>query len=73
MLWYQFGPYFAYYQTGDYQTVINLTINTENNTKTIEETYYYRAFAYAATGAMTQATDELNRDLTPPDCNLKPG
>lgn len=64
MLWYQFGPYMAYYQTGDYQTVINLTINTETNTKTIEETYYYRAFAYAATGALQQAMDELNRALT---------
>jgi tetratricopeptide (TPR) repeat protein len=64
MLWYQFGPYVAYFHLGDYQTVINFAINTERNTKYVEETFYYRAMAYAATGAVTQAKSELQRAIT---------
>jgi tetratricopeptide (TPR) repeat protein len=48
MLWYQFGPYVALYQTGNYGEVKALALTTERTTPYVEETYYYRGLAYAA-------------------------
>lgn len=59
MLWYQFGPYKAYYEVGDYQTVIRLADNTLRNTTNVEETLYYRGLAYAALGSTAQAVSDL--------------
>lgn len=59
MLWYQFGPYVAYYNVGDYRTVIDLATAVHNRVKYIEETYYYRGLAYAALGDLAQANTDL--------------
>lgn len=48
MMWYQFGPFEAYLQTGRYDDVLNLARNTLRNEDGIEEVYYYVAQAYLA-------------------------
>jgi hypothetical protein len=50
MLWYQFGPYEAYYQTGRYDDVIILADATLDGRPYFEESYYYRGLALAALG-----------------------
>jgi tetratricopeptide (TPR) repeat protein len=61
MMWYQTGPYFAYYFTGRYQDVIDLADFTLDNArlKILEETYVWRGRAYAALGIMGQAQEDL--------------
>jgi len=55
MLWYQFGPYVAYYNVGDYKTVIDLATKTAQRVKYIEETNYFLGIAFAAMGQKTDA------------------
>ncbi|RPI98422.1 MAG: hypothetical protein EHM39_07995, partial [Chloroflexi bacterium] len=50
MLWYQFGPYEAYFYTGDYNNVRALANNTLATTKYVEESYYWIGMSYAAEG-----------------------
>lgn len=52
MLWYQTGPYFAYYYTGRYQDVIDLADNilSVSNEPVLEESYYWRGMAKLALG-----------------------
>jgi hypothetical protein len=52
MLWYQTGPYFAYYYTGRYQDVVNLATETLKNEheKVLEESLYWRGMAELALG-----------------------
>ncbi|MEJ2149242.1 MAG: C39 family peptidase [Chloroflexota bacterium] len=50
MLWYQFGPYEAYYHTGRYEDVIALADDTVRNNVYSEEAYYYEGLARAALG-----------------------
>jgi len=53
IMWYQTGPYFAYYYAGRYQDVINLANTTLNETisePTLEESLLWRGRAYAALG-----------------------
>jgi hypothetical protein len=50
MLWYQFGPYEAYYQVGRYADVLELTNLTLNNRPYFEESFYYRGLAQKALG-----------------------
>lgn len=59
MLWYQFGPYIAYYKVGDYRTVLDLANAVLNRVKYVEETFYYRALAYAALGQRDAAVADL--------------
>ncbi len=48
-LWYQFGPYEAYYQTGRYSEVLSLVAaNLSNGGEYVEETYYWQGRALAA-------------------------
>ncbi|MFQ3534869.1 MAG: C39 family peptidase [Aggregatilineales bacterium] len=61
MLWYQFGPFKAYYMIGDYQTVIDLANSVIQRSQHIEETYYYRSLAYAALGKMNLAVVDMQR------------
>ncbi len=65
MMWYQFGPFKAYYMAGDYKTVLELANNVINSSKRIfiEEAYYYRGLASAAVGIRAQATSDLERTL----------
>jgi tetratricopeptide (TPR) repeat protein len=63
LLWYQDGPYAAYYHTGRYQDVINLAHATLVNVDkpALEETYYWRGRAKAALGDQAGAIDDLRR------------
>ncbi len=63
MLWYQFGPYEAYYQVGRYDDVILLANTTLMDRPYFEESYYYRGLAMAALGNVRQAESDLERAL----------
>ncbi len=66
LMWYQTGPYQAYYQTGRYQDVVNLanTTLTWVSKPVLEETYYWRGMAYEALGKTNQAISDLNKAAT---------
>ncbi len=63
LLWYQDGPYAAYYYTGRYQDVINLAHATLINVDkpVLEETYYWRGMAKEALGDREGALEDLTR------------
>lgn len=63
LLWYQDGPYAAYYYTGRYQDVINLAESTLVNVDkpVLEETYYWRGLAKEALGDRAGAIEDLQR------------
>lgn len=50
MLWYQTGPYRAYYNTGRYQDVIALADATLSVVNDLEESHYWRGLARQALG-----------------------
>lgn len=52
MLWYQTGPYFAYYYTGRFQDVVDLATSVLSiaNDPVLEESYYWRGRALLALG-----------------------
>lgn len=59
-LWYLHGAFEAYYQTGQFNTVLNLAITLQDVTPYIEEANYYRGLVYAAQGNLDQAIFRLN-------------
>ena len=61
MMWYQTGPYFAYYYSGRYQDVINLATQTIDSAAEpfLEESFYWRAMAYVAIGNSTAGVQDL--------------
>jgi tetratricopeptide (TPR) repeat protein len=61
MLWYQFGPYEAYYQTGRYEDVIILANAALDGRPYFEESYYYRGRALAAMGDLIGARRDFSR------------
>lgn len=63
LLWYQDGPFAAYYHTGRYQDVINLAHTTLINVDkpVLEETYYWRGMAKSALGDREGALEDLQR------------
>ncbi len=65
MLWYQTGPYFAYYFTGRYTDVINLATQTleASSEQVLEESFYWRARAYLAGGDEALAIEDLKACL----------
>jgi tetratricopeptide (TPR) repeat protein len=65
MVWYQTGPYYAYYYTGRYYDVISLATSTLSimEEPILEETYVWRARARAALGDNAGAIDDLNKAL----------
>jgi len=66
MLWYQSGPYFAYYYAGRYQDVVNLANTTLNKTiaePTLEESFYWRGMAEAAVGETQSAVNDYRSAL----------
>ena len=65
MLWYQTGPYPAYYYSGRYQDVINLANQTLSYMAdpVLEESYYWRALSYHALGDTTSARADLRTCL----------
>jgi tetratricopeptide (TPR) repeat protein len=61
MLWYQFGPYEAYYHVGRYDDMILLADVTLMDRPYFEESFYYRALAYIAKGDLKQARNDLEK------------
>ena len=62
MMWYQTGPYWAYYYSGRYQDVIDLANYTLYETisePTLEESLYWRALARLALGETGNAVADL--------------
>jgi len=60
-MWYQTGPYWAYYYTGRYQDVINLatiTLATVKDGPTLEESLYWRGMAKQASGDLAGAESD---------------
>jgi tetratricopeptide (TPR) repeat protein len=65
MLWYQFGPYEAYYEVGRYEDVVVLadaTLETQGG-QNVEETYYFKGLAQAALGDVDGARVSLERSI----------
>jgi hypothetical protein len=60
LLWYEHGPFEAFYQTGQFNTVIDMAMQLQNVTPYIEEANYYRGLVYAAQGNVDQALFRLN-------------
>jgi tetratricopeptide (TPR) repeat protein len=65
MLWYQTGPYEAYYYSKRYQDVLDLATNTLDamSEPVLEESYYWRALAKEASGDKSGALDDLQTSL----------
>lgn len=56
MLWYQFGPYQAYFEVGRYTDVLSLVqSNLGNGGQYVEETYYWQGRALEAQGQLADA------------------
>lgn len=62
-MWYQFGPYEAYYNIGRYDDMIELANNTASTTLFVEETNYWRGMAYAAVGRTEDAIFQFDEAL----------
>lgn len=65
MLWYQFGPYEAYYQVGRYDDMITLAQASLNDGggQYVEETYYYGGLAREGRGELQRALTNYNSAL----------
>ena len=66
MMWYQTGPYKAYFYSGRYQDVINLaniTLIETISKPTIEESIYWRGRAYYMIGNTKSAIDDFRETL----------
>ncbi|MHB0922797.1 MAG: C39 family peptidase [Bellilinea sp.] len=65
ILWYETGPYAAYYYTERYQDVIALANQTLGlmAEPVLEESYYWRALSYYALGDTTRAVADLRTSL----------
>jgi hypothetical protein len=74
MMWYQIGPYVAYYYTARYQDVIDLANTTFMwvGKAVLEESYYWRGMAFEAVGELKRAIADyqkaahLNPNYAPP-------
>ena len=66
MMWYQTGPYWAYFYSGRYQDVIDLanyTLNEVSGSPTLEESLYWRGLAEYAMGNSAAAIDDVRRSV----------
>jgi tetratricopeptide (TPR) repeat protein len=64
MMWYQFGPYAAYYAAQRYDDVIELANATLKPVNNLEESYYWRGMAYAAKGNAEAARADLQKAIS---------
>lgn len=60
-LWYQFGPYEAYFKIGRYTDVIALAASVLDVTPYVEEAHYWQALAHAAQGDVEDASRALEQ------------
>lgn len=66
IMWYQTGPYWAYYYNGRYQDVIGLadtTLNVTISEPVLEESLYWRGMAKAALGDTEGAIQDFRDSL----------
>jgi tetratricopeptide (TPR) repeat protein len=66
MLWYQFGPYRAYYYMGRYQEVVDVAtfaIDSVNTVAGLEEAYYWRGLSEIALGQQDKAVEDFRTAL----------
>ena len=65
IVWYQTGPYYAYYYSGRYYDVISLAETALASTAEpfLEEAHYWRAMAYNALGEIEKAHEDLDTCL----------
>lgn len=65
MMWYQTGPYFAYYYSGRYEDVISLADNTIKSAAEpyLEESFVWRARAKMLLGDTAGAADDVRKSL----------
>jgi tetratricopeptide (TPR) repeat protein len=63
MLWYQFGPFRAYYETGRYAELDSLTKATLATAGNIEELYYWKGMGLAGQGDAAGAQRAWQRAL----------
>jgi hypothetical protein len=63
MLWYQFGPFEAYYEVGRYDDVLALVTSTLNSTQYVEEIFYWQGRALAARGDRGGAESALRQAI----------
>jgi|GEM_PF-53636 len=64
IMWYETGPYFAYYYTSRFQDVIDLansTLATIKAPRSLEESWYWRALAEYALGETGQAVADIKQ------------
>ena len=64
MLWYQFGPYEAYYQVSRLEDVILLADVTLQDRPYFEESFYHKGLALAAQGDPKAARTQLEKAAT---------
>jgi tetratricopeptide (TPR) repeat protein len=69
ILWYQTGPYYAYYYMARYQDVIDLATNNSlemvrDDEPALEESYYWRGKARVAIGDQSGAVEDFTTCLT---------
>ena len=75
IMWYQTGPYWAYYYTGRYQDVLDLAYTTLYETvaePTLEESIYWRGKAKEALGDINGAIADY-RQTVRLNVNFAPG
>jgi tetratricopeptide (TPR) repeat protein len=75
IMWYQTGPYFAYYYSGRYRDTVSLATTTLIETiedPTLEESLYWRGLAYEALGEMDNAVADY-RETVRLNPNFEPG
>jgi hypothetical protein len=75
LMWYQTGPYWAYFWSGRYQDVINLantTLLEWISDPTLEESIYWRGKAYLAQGRRDEAIADF-RETIRLNYNFAPG
>ncbi len=60
-MWYQTGPYWAYFYSGRYWDVLNLTTQTLYNISepVLEESFYWRGLAKEALGDIAGAIEDF--------------
>lgn len=64
MLFYQFGPYRAYFNVGRYQDVIDLSTYTLDYRPDLEESYFWRAWAEYQLGDRSAAVTDFRNALS---------
>lgn len=59
MLWYQYGPFEAWYLTGQYDLMLQRGAQVLRTTPGVEEIYYYMGLAYEAQGDLLRAAGQF--------------